>query len=287
MNSEDAPKQSSKITQLLEAATKAASTEKFIRQYEGMMKAAGLGLHQAAFGAAQEAAFSQDRRLAEMARPGLPDFTSHIREASQITLQLSEAAVAATKFSQIEKGFQAWRSQISNYAALVPPSLTEQSLSSFRSELTKALDFGHIFEEARNERLNPLQEILRTASTPSLPAYIEHPIALSPPRRERVRVNPSAQFMESFQHQYNQAVKQAEEEGSAVVVSSKTPTGDLIRVAQLSSVDEHFILVRGFDQDRRPRSFKANCGGVDLAIEIVSTEEDYEEENPEDNDLVH
>lgn len=108
-----------------------------------------------------------------------------------------------------------------------------------------------------------------------------------PPRIQRERPNAAVQFLNCFKQEYDEALKQAYEEGGQVIISSRTPSGDPITVVQLSSVGEYFVLVRGFDQERRPRSFKANCGGLNLAIEIVPIEGDLEGENHTDEESVN
>jgi hypothetical protein len=274
-------------TKISRAAEAAMNGDKMMRQQERAMRAVTGSLSHA-YSAMHEAAYSEARRIAEMLRPATQSFARQLAQLSEVGRRVSEAGLVGEKLRQVDAGMRVWQKGIE--AAFPSPvlPLTHQSFSSMYSEIHKAFDFTRMFDADRIERMNHLESLVQIKfAAASLPERADRPIPLLPPRLQRGRPNAAVQFLNSFKQEYDEALKQAEEEGGQVIISSRTPSGDPIMVTQLTSVREYFVQVRGFDQEKRPRSFKANCGGLNLAIEILPIDEDLEEQNHTDEDSVN
>jgi len=267
--------------------------DKMMRGYEKAMKAAtGIShldaayraacgpfndaAYRAAFGSMHDAAYSEARRVAEMTRA----FGEHIAGISDITRQFYDAAIALPRLIEMDYVEQLRR----DMSVAFNPSLTQDFASAVQSAMDNAYILSHGLDASIVKNIDGLQETVNAALA-SLPDYMERPITLLPPAPPP-RLNPATQFMARLEQQYNEAIEQAEEEGGIVIVTSTSATGDQIRVAKVSSLDEHFVLVEGVDLNNQPRSFKANCGGVNLAIEVVQIEEDPESDS-DDEDFVN
>lgn len=291
-----------------EFAGAAKGYDKMMRGYEKAMKAATGSLHldaayraacgsfndaayRAAFGSTLEAAYSEFRRATEMTHAALvPNFAQQVQQFSDTARQICESATGGAALREADLGMQASRDAIEATIGSIESlqtSLTRDLVSSFES-FQKSFDLSAAFDAAAVRRIGDLRESVRAALTPFESNRIGHSLALLPPPVRQEPINPAAQFMASLRRHHDEAVKQAEEKGGKVVIHSTTPTGDPISVSHVTSLDEHFVMVEGFDLNKQPRRFKANWGGVNLAFEVVPIEEDLEEEEDcEDEPLVN
>jgi|GEM_PF-4593633 len=241
----------------------------------------------AAFGSMHDAAYSEARRVAEMTCAALvPNFAHQANEISDAARQISELVTGAAAFREWDLGMQACRDAIEatiGPTKYIETSLTRDLVANFEA-LQKSFDLGPAVDAAALQRSDHLQESVRAALTPLESTRIELPItSLTSPVRQEPH-NPTAQFMASFRRQLDEALKQAEEEGGKVVVYFAIATGDPISVSQVTPLDENFVLIEGIDFNKRLRKFRANSGGLNLAFEVVSIDEDPEEGGDDDSD---
>lgn len=153
-------------TRISRAAEAAVSGDKMMRQHERAMRATTGSLSHAAYSAMHEAAYSEARRIAEMARPAVPSFARQLAGLSEVGRRVSEAALVGEKLRQLDAGMRDWQKGIEAVfpSPVFPPSLTQQGFSSMYSTIDNAFDLTRMFDAAHVERMNHLESLVHMKS---------------------------------------------------------------------------------------------------------------------------